>query len=229
VLSWFLRSAVYAICVSCFFFSAAYAGPATHLQIVIADPSVVFTNVQVTVNALDSSEAIDTTFNGTIAFTSSDPSFVTPANLTLVNGNSFENGASFKTAGTQTVTGTDTVNSAINGTTSTLVLAGPTTGVVLTVPSSTTPGVPFTFTATASDLFGNVTPLYTGTLHFTSSDGAAVLPANSSLTNGTGTFTATFNTPMQQSITATDTVNPSITGSSDTTTAPVRLQSIDVE
>ena len=35
---------------------------------------------------------------------------------------------------------------------------------------------------------------YTGTVHFTSSDGAAVLPANSTLTNGVGTFSVTLKT-----------------------------------
>ena len=52
--------------------------------------------------------------------------------------------------------------------------------------------------------------------HFTSTDGAAVLPANSTLTNGTGTFSATLKTVGTQTITATDTVTASITGASGT-------------
>src|SRR5207237_5883322 len=50
--------------------------------------------------------------------------------------------------------------------------------------------------------------------HFTSTDAAATLPANSALTNGAGTFTATLNTIGNQTITATDTVDSSITGTS---------------
>ena len=40
----------------------------------------------------------------------------------------------------------------------------------------------------------------------------AYLPANTTLTNGTGTFSATFNSLGSQTLTATDTVNASITG-----------------
>src|SRR5262249_20706415 len=56
-------------------------------------------------------------------------------------------------------------------------------------------------------------------VHFTSTDPAAVLPADSTLTAGTGTFSATFNTGGPQTITATDTVTASITGTSATITA----------
>src|SRR6202007_1766168 len=69
-----------------------------------------------------------------------------------------------------------------------------------------------------------------GTVHFSSSDGAAVLPANSSLTNGTGTFQVTLNTTGSQTMTATDTVTSTITGSVSITvsTALATLQSIAV-
>jgi hypothetical protein len=50
-------------------------------------------------------------------------------------------------------------------------------------------------------------------VHFTSSDAQAILPADSTLTNGVGTFSATLRTPGSQTLTATDTVNPSIAGS----------------
>jgi len=55
-------------------------------------------------------------------------------------------------------------------------------------------------------------------VHFTSTDGAAILPANSTLTNGVGTFSSTLNTAGSQTITATDTVTSSITGTSNTIT-----------
>ncbi len=58
---------------------------------------------------------------------------------------------------------------------------------------------------------------YTGTVHFTSSDPVAVLPANTTLTNGAGTFSATLNTGGSQTITATDAYNSSITGTANTT------------
>jgi hypothetical protein len=67
----------------------------------------------------------------------------------------------------------------------------------------------------ALDQFNNAVPAYAGTVHFTSSDGQAVLPANAMLTNGTGTFAVTLKTAGNQTITATDTANMSITGTSN--------------
>src|SRR5207244_1832539 len=64
----------------------------------------------------------------------------------------------------------------------------------------------------AKDAFGNTAAGYAGTVHFTSSDAQAVLPADSTLTKGVGTFSATLKTAGTQSITATDTVTSSITG-----------------
>ena len=206
----------------------ALAGPATHLSVSVPNPTTSFNNMQVSVTALDSSENVDTSYAGTVSFTSSDPYFITPAPLTLAAGMGAEDGAGLKTAGMQTVTATDTTNASITGTTTTLVLPGSTSRFLLTAPSNWTPGVAFSFTVTAADFFGNPTPAYTGTVHFTSTDGAAVVPADSTLTNGTGTFTATFNTLPAQSLTATDTVDSSITGSTEIS-APVRLQSFGVD
>jgi flagellin-like protein len=68
-------------------------------------------------------------------------------------------------------------------------------------------------TVTAEDQEGNVATGYTGTVQITSSDTKAVLPANAKLTDGVGTFAVTLKTAGTQSITATDTVTSSITGS----------------
>src|SRR5207253_6553589 len=53
---------------------------------------------------------------------------------------------------------------------------------------------------------------YAGTVHFSSSDVQAVLPVNATLSNGTGTFSATLKTAGNQSLTATDTVSASVIG-----------------
>ena len=82
-------------------------------------------------------------------------------------------------------------------------------------PLSALAGTPFNFTVTAED-GGNATVVgYQGTVHFSSTDPLAVLPGNVTLTNGAGTFPATFNTPGPQTITASDTANSSITGTSN--------------
>jgi hypothetical protein len=89
---------------------------------------------------------------------------------------------------------------------------------VVNFPSPTTAGVTQTFTVTAADVNGNVMPGYTGTVHFTSSDpnSAVRLPKDYTFTSadqGVHTFHATLVTAGTQSITATDTVTSTITGS----------------
>src|SRR5207245_9051863 len=85
----------------------------------------------------------------------------------------------------------------------------------LVAPSSATHGAPFNLTITAQDKYGNTTPSYSGTVHFTSSDSAAVLPANYtfvSTDNGVRTFSVILNTVGIQTVTATDTPNRQIPG-----------------
>jgi hypothetical protein len=79
-------------------------------------------------------------------------------------------------------------------------------------PSPIGPGTAGTFTVTALDPYGLVVPSYPGTVTFTSSDTAAVLPGNTTLTNGLGTFTATLNTVGTQTLTASDVAVPTING-----------------
>src|SRR5204863_287750 len=81
-----------------------------------------------------------------------------------------------------------------------------------------TAGTAFSFTVTALDQFNNTATGYGGTVHFTSSDAQAVLPVNSTLTSGTGSFSATVKTAGSQTITGTDTVTSSITGTSNSIT-----------
>src|SRR5439155_13824957 len=121
-----------------------------------------------------------------------------------------------KTAGNQTLTATDTVTSSITGTSNTIsVAAAAATHFSVSAPASATAGSAFSFTVTALDQFNNTSTGYGGMVHFTSSDGQAVLPSNSTLTNGTGTFSATLKTAGSQTLTATDTVTSSITGTSN--------------
>jgi hypothetical protein len=82
-------------------------------------------------------------------------------------------------------------------------------------PQTATAGAPFSFTVTALDQYNHTATGYTGTVHFTSSDTAAVLPADATLTKGTGMFSATLNTTGSPTkITATDTATATITGTS---------------
>ena len=83
----------------------------------------------------------------------------------------------------------------------------------VSAPATATVGTPFSVTVTALDAGNAVVPGYAGTVHFTSSDFAAVLPADSTLINGVRTFSVTLGTAGLQTVTATDTTTSSITGS----------------
>jgi Galactose oxidase, central domain len=103
----------------------------------------------------------------------------------------------------------------INGVTSSIsVSVAAAATLAVSTPSTVTAGTTFTFNVTSLDNSGQPFTSYTGTVSFTSTDGQAVLPANSSLTNGTGTFSGTLKTDGNQTITATDSAAASITGTS---------------
>src|SRR5207253_1322518 len=90
------------------------------------------------------------------------------------------------TTGSQLLTATDTVNSSISGSqTGIAVSPAAATGLgVEQVPEAAvaTAGTAITFEVDARDAYGNVATGYAGTLHFTSSDPQAVLPATSTST-----------------------------------------------
>jgi probable HAF family extracellular repeat protein len=85
----------------------------------------------------------------------------------------------------------------------------------VTAPAAVTTGTAFNFTVTALDASNAIVASYAGTVQFTSSDAQAVRPANSGLTNGTGTFSATLKTSGNQTVTATDMASALITGTSN--------------
>jgi len=77
-------------------------------------------------------------------------------------------------------------------------------------------GVAFNATVTALDQFNNIATAYAGTVHLTSSDTTATLPANYTFVAGDAgvhILAVQLNTAGTQSVTATDTVTGSITGS----------------
>ncbi|HEV2520948.1 MAG TPA: choice-of-anchor D domain-containing protein, partial [Candidatus Acidoferrales bacterium] len=173
-----------------------------------------------TVTALDALNNSATGYRGTLHFTSSDAQAVLPANYTFTAA---DNGthtfsATFKTAGTQSLTATDTVTASITGS-QTAITVNAATAASLKVsgyPNPATAGTANNFTVTALDALNNTATGYRGTVHFTSTDAQAVLPADYTFTaadNGTHTFSATFKTAGTQSLAATDTVTASITGS----------------
>jgi murein DD-endopeptidase MepM/ murein hydrolase activator NlpD len=87
----------------------------------------------------------------------------------------------------------------------------------LGVPAHVTAGAPFTVTVTARDSYGYTATDYTGTVHFSSSDAGAVLPGNTTLINGFGSFSVTLKANGGQTVTAQDTVNAALTNTAGAT------------
>jgi hypothetical protein len=137
-----------------------------------------------------------------------------PAGLTLSLGGTLSGTPTAAGSATFTVTATDSTGTA-GSRAYTLTTRSPTLRVA-GFPSPSTAGAAGSFTVTALDANGNVLPGYTGTVHFTSSDPRAVLPADYTFTaadQGVHAFSATLKTAGGQSITATDTASGSSTGS----------------
>ncbi|HKR65000.1 MAG TPA: hypothetical protein VJZ00_14805, partial [Thermoanaerobaculia bacterium] len=173
----------------------------------------------VTVTALDASNAVVPGYTGTVHFTSTSTGTL-PADYTFVAGDNGTHTFSVTLTqnGGQFITATDTVNASITGNTTTTVHPVA-THFAITVPPNTTNGVPFNITVSALDASSNVFTGYTGTVHFTSSS-TGTLPADYTFVagdHGEHTFSVTLTTNGFQSITATDTVNASVTGSGTTT------------
>ncbi len=200
---------------------------ANHLSVVAATSTpTAGTAFNVTVTAMDSSNKVVTSYTGPVRITSSDGNAALPAPGSLLNGTgSFS--VTLKTASSESITATDAANSALTGASGTLnVNAGAATRLSVSGQNSALAGAAYSVIVDALDTFGNVATAYTGAVHFTSTDPQAVLPVNSSLTNGAGTFSVTLKTTPSETITATDSVTASITGTSSliivsTAAAPV--------
>ena len=82
---------------------------------------------------------------------------------------------------------------------------------LVAMPTTATAGTAFTFTLKVLDNSGNVVPGYTGTVHFTSTDVAAGLPADYTFTAadaGSHVFSVTLKTAGSRTISMTDTATP---------------------
>jgi hypothetical protein len=205
---------------------AVSAAAASKLLVSAPASTTAGTAITVTVTAQDPFNNTATSYSGMVHFSSSDGQASLPGNSTLSSGTGTFS-ATLKTAGSQTITATDTVNSTVTGKTGTITVNVVATRFLISAPASTTAGMALTLTVTAQDAFNNTATGYAGSIHFTSTDGQASLPGNSTLSNGTGTFSATLRTAGTQTVTATDTVSTSLTGTSGSIAvsagAPVHL------
>jgi hypothetical protein len=193
--------------------------PAPASQLVLTAPATATAGVpfNVTVTAEDSLGRTVTDYTGTVGFGCTDRQVVLPANYTF---NAADAGVhtfsvTLKTIPGATIYGSDSTNG-ISGSAGVTVNPGPVSRmIVYGFPSPITPGAAGTFTVSLQDTYGNMITGYTGTVHFTSSDPKASLPADFTFTTadpGYHVFSATLKTAGTQSITATDTTNAGLTG-----------------
>ena len=115
--------------------------------------------------------------------------------------------------GYQTITVTDTLTGSIVGTVTLAVTSNPATHFAVSGSASTVAGNPMLIEVTALDSLGNIALGYAGTVHFTSTDAQAFIPADATLTGGIGFFAAALRTAGSDTLTAMDTTNPNIAGS----------------
>ena len=167
--------------------------------------------VGLTVTVLDAFGNVATGYTGTVTFASTDPLAGLPAGytFTLRDAGTRTFPVTLKTAGPQTVT---VAVAGVTATAGATVTPAAATWFDLTgFPPAVTAGVPFGFTVTAYDPYGNVATGYVGTVAFTSTDPRAALPADATFTpadQGVRAFTATLTTAGPQVLAAGDPAGP---------------------
>jgi hypothetical protein len=198
-------------------------GPATHLGVSAPTGSTAGVGFPITVTALTTDNQRDTSYTGTVHFTSSDAKAVLPADYTFTSADAGSHTftVTLKTAGGRTVTATDRADGSVTASATVSVKAASVNHFAVVASTATpTAGVPFQLTVKALDAYGNVVTGYRGAVHFTSSDPAAVLPADYTFTagdKGKHTFTVTLNTVGPQTVTAAGKANPKIKGTAKVT------------
>ena len=154
------------------------------------------------------------TYGGTVHFTSSDPKAVLPADYTFnfADAGAHTFVATLNTPGPQTITVTDPSSPFLTGS-GDYSVNNPAATFTMAMPGNAVPGTAIPVFVTARGQSNQVATSYTGTIHFTSTDSGAVLPADTTLVNGTGSFVVTFNTAGFQTLKVQDTSDALISAS----------------
>ena len=208
--------------------------PAAASQLIVNVPVATTAGgtLSITVTARDAFYNIVPDYAGTITFSSSDGQASLPADYTFLPADAgvhtLAGSVLLKTAGAQTVTASD---GAING--STAVVVSPAAAsklIVFGFPSPTTAGANDSFLVQVEDPYGNIARSFDGTVHFTSSDAHASLPAEYtflSTDKGAHTFTSgiALKTAGNQTVTA---GAGSISGSADVVVSPAAASKLIV-
>jgi streptogramin lyase len=190
-------------------------------------PDVAGTAFDVTVTATDPYGNTDTSYQGTVTFSSADPYGASlPADYTFQSSDqgqvTFSGVTALYTAGTWDVTNTDT-QSGITGAAFVNVQAAPAVALQIVAPASAASGVAFDVTVIAQDPYGNTDTNYAGTVTISTSDpdpGVVLPPDYTFQASDAGMVTfpggVTLITLGDQTLTATDTVS-GVTGTATVT------------
>ena len=205
--------------------SAPPPGPAVVLSLDSEAFAIQGVATPVTVTALDENFQKATSYTGTIHFTApTDGKAILPADYTFTGADAGEHvfSVTWGTPGDQSATATDTSTASITGDSPTTDVSDASVAASFDVdgPAEAVLGTPVHIDVTARDGTGGLASGYEGTVHLTSSDGAATLPGDYTFTIADGghkQFTVTFATLGDQTITATDTGDDTIDGTSDPT------------
>jgi cytochrome c oxidase assembly protein Cox11 len=207
------------------------AAPAAATHFLVITPRTATADVvsPFEVVALDASNHVVRNYAGTVHLTSSDNGASLPADYTFT---ARDRGVHVFTetpsaGGTETLTATDTADASITGSASLTVNPAPVaTHFAVVVESPAYVGSPARVAVVALDASNHRVPNYTGTVHLTSSDTAAKLPADYTFTaadHGLHVLSVTFGTAGSQTVTATDTKDSSITATATATVNPAQV------
>ena len=185
-------------------------------------------SLQATVTAFDAYGNVATNYTGTVHFATSDPQGALPANETFLPADMGSDPiccVSLRSSGTQTVTVSDTLGGISTSSQSVTVGPGNASALQISGVGQTMAGSLLSPVVNAVDPYGNASPSYRGTIHFTSSDPQGIVPLNYTFAAsdaGSRTFAngALLKSSGAQSISATDTLTSSISGTVTASVAP---------
>jgi hypothetical protein len=196
---------------------------ATQLAVFVERDASIGAESRVTVVALDADGRPVKDYTGTVHLTSTDAAATLPADFTFTAADRGRHtfAVTFGTDGAQTVTATDTADATVTGdATVTVDPAAVATHFFVSIERNANAGSPAHVVVAAVDADNQLVRNYTGTVHFTSTDGAATLPADYTFTaadRGVKVFTITPSTAGSLTLTATDTGDSTVTGDATVT------------
>jgi hypothetical protein len=191
---------------------------ATHFYVSIERSAYAESPTRVVVAALDADNRPVSSYTGTVQFSSTDASATLPADYTFTASDRGFKVFTFTPSEAEsiTLTASDAADPTITGSATSTVNAAPVaTHFALLVRPSVAATAATQILVVALDATDRPVQNYTGTVHLTSSDSNATLPADYTFTSadrGVKALSVTFDTSGSQTLTVTDTALTDLTG-----------------